>query len=77
MLGTCIWNLINIDMARIKIEDVIDHLDSEIRKALEATIRKHYPEVNISSHSVFRTFKRNVGRKCSVWESIPDHLVEK
>lgn len=64
-------------MAKIKIEDVVDHLDSEFRKALEATIQQHFPDSSFDSREVFRTFKKMVYRKCNVWEDIPDNLVEK
>ncbi len=64
-------------MAKIKIEDVVDHLDSEFRKALEATLKEHFPNQSFDTRSVFRTFKKQVYRKCSVWENIPDQFVEK
>jgi hypothetical protein len=64
-------------MALVKIEDVIDHLDSEIRKALDATLRQHFPGQSFDSRAVYRTFKRMVYRKCSVWEEVPDSIVEK
>ncbi len=64
-------------MAKIKIEDVIDHLDTDIRNALELTIKKHYPDVDVDKRAVFRTFRRMVGRKCMIWENVPDNLVEK
>lgn len=64
-------------MARVKIEDIIDHLDTEIRKALEATVKEAYPEVNVDSHKIFRIFKRKVSSKCNTWERVPDQYVER
>ncbi len=64
-------------MARIKIEDVFSHLDNQIRRALEATLNEHFPNQNIDPRNVFRTFKRQVSRKCNTWENIPDNFVEK
>ena len=64
-------------MAKVKIEDVVDHLSIEFRRALEETIKKHFPNQNFSSHEVYRTFIREVYRKCNVWENVPDHVVEK
>ena len=64
-------------MAKIKIEDVIDHLDSEIIKALEATINEHFPGQSFDNRAVYRTFKRMVYQKCNVWEEVPDNFVEK
>jgi len=63
-------------MAQILIEDVIDHLSSEMRRALEATLEEHFPNSDFDSYEVFRTFKREVYRKCSVWENIPNNLVK-
>lgn len=64
-------------MAQVKIEDIIDHLDTEIRKALSATIKHHFPDLQFNDREIFRTFRRNVGRKCSTWETVSDDLVEK
>jgi hypothetical protein len=63
-------------MAEVKIEDVIDHLDTEIRQALEETIKSHFPNQNFDEREVFRTFVIMVGRKCSIWENVPDHYVK-
>lgn len=64
-------------MAKVKIEDIVDHLDHEFRRALEATLKEHFPKENFDTRAIFRTFKKQVYRKCSVWESVPDNLVEK
>lgn len=64
-------------MARIKVEDVVDHLDSEFRKALEATLQQYFPDQQFESREVFRTFKKMVYMKCNAWENVPDDLVEK
>ena len=64
-------------MAQVNIEGVIDHLDTEMRNALELTIKQHFPDQNISKWELFRTFKRMVSRKCSTWENVPDNLVIK
>ncbi len=64
-------------MARIKAEEIIDHLDYHLRRALDKTLKEHFPNQNFDIRSVFRTFKRQVSRKCSTWENVPDHYVEK
>jgi len=63
-------------MARVKIEDVVDHLSSEMRRALEDAIREEIPNAEFDSYALFRAFKRAVYRKCSVWENVPDQYVE-
>lgn len=62
-------------MAQVKIEDIVDHLSSEFRRALEDTFAAHAPNVRIDSYQVFRDFRRAVYRKCNVWENVPDQFV--
>ncbi|MFA5044922.1 MAG: hypothetical protein WC542_03210 [Paludibacter sp.] len=64
-------------MAQVKIEEIINHLDYKIRKSLEATLEEHFPNQNFDTRSVFRTFKRQISRKCDTWEDVPDDLVER
>ncbi len=64
-------------MARVKIEEIIDHIDSDMRKALAETVRTHFPDAEFDDRAMFRTFKRMVGRKCNTWETVPDQYVEK
>lgn len=64
-------------MARVKIERVLDYLDSDIRRALEETLKTHFPNVKFDEREVYRTFLRVVDRKCNTWERVPDNFVEK
>jgi hypothetical protein len=64
-------------MAKVKIESVIEQLDHQMRRALEATLNEHFPNQQFDIRSVFRTFKRQVSRKCSTWENVNDGCVEK
>ena len=64
-------------MAEVKIQEIFDHFISEFKRALEETIKEHFPNQNFDAQNVFRTFKRQVYRKCSVWENVPDQYVEK
>jgi hypothetical protein len=63
-------------MGRVKIEDVISHLDSDIRKALEAAVKEILPNAQFDPYELFRAFRRAVGRKCSTWENVPDYYIE-
>jgi hypothetical protein len=63
-------------MAKIKVEDIIDHLDSEMRGALEAAVNEVIPGAAFDSRDLFRAFKRHIYNKCSIWESVPDRFVE-
>ncbi|RYE13293.1 MAG: hypothetical protein EOP45_21420 [Sphingobacteriaceae bacterium] len=63
-------------MAQINIEDIVDHLSYEMKRALEATLEEHFPGRDFDRNAVFKTFKKKVSQKCSTWESVPDDLVE-
>lgn len=64
-------------MARIRIEDVVEHLDSEMRSALEEAVKEVLPHAaNFDRSKLFHAFCRAVGRKCNTWESIPDSYVD-
>jgi hypothetical protein len=62
-------------MAKVKIEEIVDHLDSEMRRALEDALREVAPGIEIDSYVFFRAFRRAVGRKCNTWESVPDGFI--
>jgi len=63
-------------MARVKMEDIVDHLSSEMRKALGDAVRATQKGDRVDEHALFRAFKRAVGRKCSTWERVPDRFVD-
>ena len=63
-------------MARVKIEDIIDHLDTEIRAALNEAVLEVIPDSIFDKYELFRQFKNKVYNKCSTWETVPDHYVE-
>jgi division protein CdvB (Snf7/Vps24/ESCRT-III family) len=65
-----------IHMARVKIEEIIDHLSSEMRKSLRDSVNKVIPEVTFDERELFRQFKREVSRKCSTWERVPDQYID-
>lgn len=47
-------------MAEIKIEDVVDHLDHEFKKALDDTMTQFAPRVTYNRDELFRHFLRRV-----------------
>lgn len=63
-------------MAKIKIEEIIDYLESDIKKALTESVKKVLPSANVDSSALFREFKRSVARKCNTWERVPDRYIE-
>lgn len=63
-------------MARVKIEEVVDHLSSEIRKALSIAVNNVIPNAEFDERQLFREFRRAVGRKCDTWERVPDQYID-
>ena len=63
-------------MAKIQIENVINHLDYEMESTLEDMLRKVLPEANVHRNLLFREFKRSIRRKCKTWENVPDRLLK-
>lgn len=63
-------------MARIKIEDIIEHLDYDMKRALENAVERVLPDAIFDRNQLFREFCKAVGRKLSDWENVPDHYVE-
>lgn len=63
-------------MARVKIEEIVDHIDSEIKKALSIAVSKVIPNTDFDEQKLFREFLRAVGKKCNTWERVPDSFVE-
>jgi hypothetical protein len=63
-------------MARVQIEEIVDHLSSDIRRALGAAVEETLPSTNCDQHALFRAFKRAVWCKCNQWEQVPDRLVD-
>jgi hypothetical protein len=57
--------------------NVVDHLDTEMRSALEAAVKEAVPDAgNFDRYTLFRAFRRAVGRKCNTWGSIPNSYVD-
>lgn len=65
-----------IYMARVKIEEIIDHLSTEMRKSLRDSVNKVIPEVTFDERELFRQFKKEVRKKCSTWERVPDQYID-
>jgi len=62
-------------MAKINIEEIIDHLEDDVRKSLEATMRSHFPNQDFNSRSVFKTFKAQIEKRCKSWETVPNKFI--
>ena len=63
-------------MAQVKIEDVLYHLDSEFKKALEDVMEEFAPDVRFDRNDLYKHFLKRVYHHCSVWETVPDACVK-
>ena len=63
-------------MARVKIEEVVDHLSTEMRKALSIAVDNVIPNASFDEWQLFREFRRALSRKCNTWEQVPDQYVD-
>lgn len=63
-------------MAHVKIQQIIEHLDSNMKRALEDAADRCFPGVAVDRNELFREFVKAVGRKCSTWERVPDRYIK-
>ena len=63
-------------MAQVMPEEIVDHLSSEIRRALEDAVNEAVQHTGFDAYELFQAFRRAVGRKCNTWENVPDSYVD-
>ena len=63
-------------MARVQMEEIVEHLRTEMRRALEDAVKQATPGAQFDSHDLYREFRRAVGRRCNMWEEVPDPYVD-
>lgn len=64
-------------MARVRIQSIIEHLDYDMKRALEDALSRFMPDANIDRNELYREFRKAVGRKSSTWVDVNDQDVEK
>jgi hypothetical protein len=52
-------------MTYVKIEEIIEHLEYGVKRALDDAVSKTLPSVSVDRSRLFKEFVRAVGRKCS------------
>ncbi len=62
-------------MARVKIGEIVAHLDGDLRNSLLDAVRELVPDAAIDSEDLYRAFKRALARRFSGWVKVPEHLV--
>ena len=63
-------------MARVDMERIVEHLSSEMRRALEDAVNETVDDAGVDAHELFRAFRRAVRRNSSTWERVPDGCVK-
>lgn len=63
-------------MARIKIDEMVGHLEKEFRKALTSTLYKEFGELEFNAKDVYQTFKKELTEQCNSWENLPNKFVK-
>jgi hypothetical protein len=63
-------------VAKVNIEDVVYHLDSEFKKALDDVMEQFAPGTPYDRNELFKHFLKRVYHHCSRWETVPDKCVE-
>lgn len=62
-------------MARIQLEELVEHLDIEMRAALRAAVREVLPDAEINDDELFRAFRGAVRRSTERWQRVPERCV--
>ena len=63
-------------MAQIKVDEVMDHLSSEVRGALADAMRQVAPDAEYDANALYLSFKRALYSRCRIWETVPDRYVK-
>lgn len=62
--------------ARVKIDDILEHLDTELSRALEDAVRANLPGAEFDGRMLYKDFVKCAYRRCGTWEMVPDRCVE-
>ena len=64
-------------MAKIKIQEIIRHLEHDLSYALKDAVSQTLPNVEFNESDLYRSFTHAVASRCPMWENVPDRMVEK
>jgi len=53
----------------------MDQLEDEFRKALQLTVKEHFPDQDFNARAIYKTFRKEVYKKCDDWEDIPNKYI--
>ncbi len=63
-------------MAKIKVDEFVDQLESEFKKALTSTIYKEIGDIDFNIKDVYNTFRKELIEKCNTWETLPNKYIK-
>ena len=63
-------------MARIKPNDLLDHLNPQIRAALDDAVDKTLPGVEVDKRQLYLAFRRALAARLKPWENVPNSAVD-
>jgi hypothetical protein len=63
-------------VARIKLVDIIDHLNPQIRASLDEAVEHTLPGVEVDRRKLYLEFRRALGARLKPWENVPNSAVD-
>jgi hypothetical protein len=63
-------------MARIKPAEVFDHLNPQMRAALDEAVARALPGVEVDRGQLYLEFRRALALKLRQWENVPNGAVD-
>jgi hypothetical protein len=62
--------------AKIKVEEIIDHLSTEFTAALDIAVNRTIPNAKYDKAQLFYEFKNAIRNRCGTWEKVPDKYID-
>lgn len=63
-------------MARIKPKEIFDHLNPQLRAALDEAVARTLPGVEVDRRQLYLEFRRALALKLKQWENVPAAAVD-
>lgn len=63
-------------MARIKPAEIFDHLNPQMRAALDDAVERTLPGVPVDRRQLYLEFRRALATRCKQWENVPNAAVD-
>lgn len=63
-------------MARIKVQEIVDHLNPQMRGALDDAVSKVLPGVELDRRQLYLEFRLALLRRAKAWENVPNSSVD-